>query len=106
MAMRVAISLPPWGFPWVSLVACQPSQTPEPLKLLNPETPENIAGSMARSAGLVRAWHFLGPSAVALELETREGAEAAALPVQQDCHLSPIMELYRGYKGAIWDNGK
>ncbi|OLP92465.1 Phthiocerol synthesis polyketide synthase type I PpsC [Symbiodinium microadriaticum] len=34
--------------------------------------------------GLVRAWHFMGPSSVTLELETREGPAAAALPLQQE----------------------
>ena len=37
--------------------------------------------------GLVRAWHFMGPSSVTLELETREGPAAAALPLQQELRL-------------------
>ena len=34
--------------------------------------------------GLVRLIHFIGPKSTAIELETKEGPDAAALPVQQE----------------------
>ena len=34
--------------------------------------------------GLVRVVQFVGPNSTAVELETKEGPDAAALPVQQE----------------------